>query len=141
MKGVRLALASLGLILMGYAVIGAAGDPDIMPGRHLGFLVVVLALHDGVLLPAFIGVGALVHRFVPGRARAPVQAALIATAAVTVVALPLVLGYGRLADNPSALPRDYPLGLAIVLTTIWLAAGVCWVAPRRRVVPGRSSRP
>lgn len=65
----------------------------------------------------------------PGRARAPVQAALIATAAVTIVALPLGFGYGRLADNPSALPRDYPLGLALVLATIWLAAGLCRVVP------------
>jgi hypothetical protein len=126
----RAALAGLGVALMGYAILGAATDPDVMPVRHLGFFVVVLAVHDGVLLPVFIGIGALVHRFVPGRARAAVQAALIATAAVTLIAVPLVLGYGRLADNPSALPRDYPLGLALVLAAIWLGAGLSVIIPR-----------
>jgi hypothetical protein len=126
----RAALAGFGVALMGYAILGAATDPDIVPDRHIGFLLTVLALHDGVLLPFFIGIGALVHRFVPGAVRAPVQGALIATAAVTLVAVPLVLGYGRLSDNPSALPRDYPLGLALTLAAIWLAAGLFALIPR-----------
>jgi hypothetical protein len=121
-RAARLALGVLGVTAMGYAVAGAATDPDILPVRHIRFLVVVLALDDGLLLPAFLVIGALVHRFVPAGARAIVQAALVATASLTLVALPLVLGYGRSPDNPSALPRDYPVGLAVVLGAVWLAA-------------------
>lgn len=131
MKAARLLLGALGVTAIGYALIGAAGDPDIMPGRHTGFLLTVLVLDDGLLLPAFLLVGALVHRYVPGRSRAAVQAALIATAALTLIALPLLLGYGRLPDNPSALPRNYPLGLAIVLGTVWVGAAAALLATRR----------
>jgi hypothetical protein len=145
MRAARLALAGLGAAAMAYAIVGAAGDRDISPGRHLGFLVAVLVVHDGVLLPAFLGVGALVHRFVTGRGRAVVQAALVASAAVTAVAVPLVLGYGRRPDNPSALPRDYPLGLAVVLAAIWLAAASTLAArrlrKRRGALTGRVDRP
>jgi hypothetical protein len=136
MRWGRLGLGALGVLLMGYAVGGAAFDRDIMPVRQIGFLATVLALHDGVVLPAFILVGVFVHRVVPARYRAVVQAALVTSAAVTFVALPLVLGYGRTADNPSALPRDYWLGLAVVLGTVWTAAlatvaGLRWLgAPR-----------
>jgi hypothetical protein len=132
-KTTRITLAALGIAAMVYAIAGAAGDRDIMPGRHIGFLVTVLVVHDGLLLPAFIGVGALVRRFAPTSARAAIQAALLATAALTLIAAPLMLGYGRLADNPSALPRNYPAGLGIVLGIIWLTtAGLVLV---RRIRP------
>jgi len=134
MRYARAALAALGLAAIGYAVVGAAGDRDVVPARHAGFLATVLVLHDGVLLPAIIAVGVLVHFLVPPPYRATVQSALLATAAVTVVALPLVLGYGRIADNPSALPRDYAYGLLTVLAVVWLAAAVALLvrAARRR---------
>ena len=135
MKALRIGLGALGAAAMGYALLGAAGDPDIMRGRHLGFLATVLALHDGALLPAVILAAVLVHRLVPAGYRAIVQAALIASTAMTVVALPLVLGYGRTADNPSALPRDYPLGLAVVLGAVWAAAGVALLVRARRPRP------
>jgi hypothetical protein len=132
MRTARIALGVLGLATMGYALLGAAGDPDVTPGRHTGFLVTVLLLHDGVLLPAVILAGVLVHRFVPAPHRVILQAALVATAALTVVAVPLVLGYGRLADNPSALPRDYGRGLATILALIWLATAIVLLVSSRR---------
>jgi hypothetical protein len=139
MRAIRIGLGVLGVAAMGYALLGAAGDPDIMPGRHTAFLLTTLALHDGVLLPAVILTGVLIHRLVPAGQRAIVQAALAATAAVVIVALPLVLGYGRIADNPSALPRDYPRGLALVIAVIWAAAAVGLLisgrAARRRSPP------
>lgn len=125
-------IGALGLSAMAYALLGAATDPDVKPIRHTGFLVTVLVLHDGVLLPAVIAVGVLVHRVVPAPYRAVVQAALVASAAVTLVALPLVLGYGRIADNPSALPRDYGRGLLTVLAAVWLAAAVALAVLSRR---------
>jgi putative copper export protein len=38
---------------------------------------------------------------------------------VTFVALPFVLGRGRIADNPSRQPLDYGRGLLVVLAAIW----------------------
>ncbi len=124
-------MGTLGVTAMAYAVLGAAGDPDIMPGRHTAFLLITLALHDAVLLPTVILAGVLVHRLVPAAQRAIIQAGLAATAAVVVIAVPLVLGYGRIADNPSALPRDYPRGLSLVLAVIWTATAVALLVRSR----------
>lgn len=140
----RWLLGALGLSAMAYALLGAVTDPDVKPLRHTGFLITVLVLHDGVLLPAVIAVGVLVHRAVAPPYRAVVQAALIASTAVTLVALPLVLGYGRIADNRSALPRDYGRGLLVVLAVVWLAAAVVvatTAAWRGAVRSGAGSRP
>lgn len=132
MRAARITLAALGVAVMAYAIAGAAADRDIMPVRQIGFLLTVLAVHDGLLLPAFIGIGVLIHRYVPASMRAALQGALIASAALTLIAIPLILGYGRLPDNPSALPRDYPVGLAIVLATVWFTAGLVFLVGRIR---------
>jgi hypothetical protein len=139
MRAARLLLGALGCAVIGHALLGAGTTPDILPGRHLTFLLTVLALHDAVLLPAVLLVGALAYRFLHRRSRAIVQAALIASLALTLVTLPLALGYGRLADNPSALPRDYRLGLALVLGGIWLAAAVALLATHLSA-PGAARR-
>ena len=129
-RTVRIGLGALGVAAIAYALAGAAGDPDIVPRRHAGFLLTVLVLHDAAVLPGFLLVGVLVRRLVGTRYRGIVQGALVVTAAVTLVALPLVLGYGRTADNPSALPRDYPAGLAFALGVVWTAAAVGLLATR-----------
>jgi hypothetical protein len=46
---------------------------------------------------------------------------------VTVVALPFIVGAGRIADNPSAFPQHYGRGLALVLAVVWSAAAA-WTA-------------
>jgi hypothetical protein len=147
MRTARLLLGALGVATIGYALLAAAADPDVTPSRHTLFLLAVLALHDALLMPAFLLIGALAHHVAAGPSRAIIQAALIATAAVTLVALPLVLGYGRAADNPSALPRDYPTGLALVLAVIWVGATVAVLTARlagsrpRPTPPGGFPRP
>ena len=133
MRTIRLTLAALGVAAMTYALWSALGSPDITPTRNGTFLLLILVLDDALLLPAFLAVGALVHRLVPPRLRAIVQAALIVTASVTLVALPLVLGYGRTPDNPSALPLDYRRGLLLTLVAVWATAAVAaFVVIRRR---------
>lgn len=131
MRTVRVGLAGLGLCAIGYAVAGAARAPAIVPGRHLAFLLAVLALHDAVWMPLVLAAGVVVRATVPARARAYVQGALIVTASVTAVAWPLVLGRGRIADNPSALPRDYPLGLFVTLAASWFGVAVLAIVASR----------
>ena len=132
MKAVRICLAMLGTLAMGYAVLGAVTDPDDRLAGHLSFLLSVQAAHDAVVLPVAIGVGLLLRRYVPAPARRVVQAALVVSVAVAVVAVPLALGYGRPADNPSALPLNYLRGLLTVLASVWLVAGVMLIGTRLR---------
>jgi hypothetical protein len=117
----RAGLIAAGILVMGYALVG------VLTSNPLGvpvFLAGVLIAHDFVLMPVVIGVGALIGRFVPIGDRAVVRVAALCSLAVTVVAMPLVLGYGRTPDNPSALPGDYGWGLGIVLGVIWLGAAL-----------------
>jgi hypothetical protein len=134
----RLLVAS-GVLVMGYALAGALTDPDVQPLGVLVFLIGVLAAHDAVLLPLAIGAGALIGRFVPAPDRATVSAAGLCSLAVAVVALPLVLGYGRVADDPSVLPLPYGRGLAVVLGVVWAVALAAIVVRRIRNRSERSS--
>lgn len=135
---VRAALIALGAVVMGYAVLGAATDPDLKPGGVVLFLAAVLVGHDAVLLPMTIAVGAFVGRFAPRWTRPSIRAAAIVSLAVGVVALPLVLGYGRSADNPSVLPLAYGRGLVLLLIAIWAAALISAVLAQRHLRERRS---
>jgi hypothetical protein len=128
---VRAALIALGTIVMGYAVLGAATDPDLKPGGVVLFLATGLVAHDAVFLPLTIAAGALIARLTPRWARPSVSVAAIVSLAVGLAALPLVLGYGRSADNPSILPRAYGHGLLLVVTLIWAVALVAMIIARR----------
>ncbi len=139
MTAARRLLVAAGALVMGYAVVSALADPEVRPLGVLVFLVGVLAAHDAVLLPLAVGAGALIGRFVPAPDRATVRAAGLCSLAVAVVAVPLVLGYGRTADDPSVLPLPYGRGLAAVLGVIWATALAAIVVRRIRKRTERSS--
>jgi hypothetical protein len=128
----RRLLVTAGVVVMGYAVAGAVGDRDVRLAGTVPFLAAVLAGHDLVLLPVAIGVGALVSWLVPAAVRGVVHAALFASAVVTVATLPLVIGAGRRADDPSALPRHYAAGLAAALVVVWVTAATVLLVRRAR---------
>jgi hypothetical protein len=125
-------LGALGLAALGYGGYGLLvhDRPDLF--GVLRFLVTVLVVHDFVVLPVTIGTGALVVRFAPTWARRPVVAALVVSATVTVVAASLIIGKGRIADNPSAFPQRYGLHLLVILAVVWAAATVWSVVNHRR---------
>ncbi|MFG1948257.1 hypothetical protein [Nonomuraea sp. NPDC048826] len=77
----------------------------------------VLVVHDALLAP-----GVAVAGTVAGRWPWPVRTALILAGALVVATLPTVSALGRRADNPSILPLDYGLNLAVVLAVIALLA-------------------
>lgn len=131
----RWPLIAAGVAVMAYAVIGAAVDRDVRPAGILLFLAAVLVAHDAVLLPVVIGLGILIGRYVPAGGRTAVRVAGFVTVTLAVVAVPLVLGLGRRADDPSALPLPYGRGFAAVLALVWavaLAAAAFSVSRRRR---------
>ncbi|MFC8845877.1 MULTISPECIES: hypothetical protein [unclassified Micromonospora] len=130
---IRTALAAVGVLLMGYAAVGGIADPDLKPGGVLLFLAGVLVGHDVVWMAVLLAAGAAIARFVPHRHRLVARAAAVSAAAITVVALPLVLGFGRPSDNPSVLPLPYGRNLAAVLLLVAGATLVtCLAADRRR---------
>jgi hypothetical protein len=132
MSRLRAALLGTGVVVIGYAVLGSFLELGGKLGGVLLFLVAVLVLHDGVWLPLVLVAGALFERFVPARHRGPIRVGLIAAAALTVAALPLALGFGRTADNPSALPLNYGRNLALVLLAVTVATGLAVARARRR---------
>jgi energy-coupling factor transporter transmembrane protein EcfT len=131
MTAVRRVLVAIGAITIGYAVLSTFTDPDVKLLGVLIFLAAVLVLHDGILLPITIGVGVLFGRL-PLPARVPVRVAALISLPITIVALPLVLGYGRSPDNPSILPLHYGRGLLVTLAVIWVPTVVITAIRLRR---------
>jgi hypothetical protein len=130
MTRVRWGLGAVGLAAIGYAMVGAVTDGGDRLIGHVLFLGGVLLVDDLVVIPLALGVGWVVARYLPGWARGAVQSGLFASAVVTAIAFPFVLGAGRLPDNPSKFPLDYGRGLVIVLGVIWAAVGI-WLALAR----------
>jgi hypothetical protein len=120
----RAALLVTGVLTMSYAVIGAVADLGGKIGGVLVFLIAVLVAHDAIWLPLVLLGGTLLNRIVPARHRPVVRVAAIVAVALTVAALPLALGLGRTADNPSALPLHYGRNLALVLLGVAAATGL-----------------
>jgi hypothetical protein len=85
------------------------------------WLLGALVIHDGLLSPLVVGVGALVTRFVPPRARGVLQGALVVAAAVTVIALPLIHREGSQPPVKAILRQDYAANLGVLIGLI--AAG------------------
>jgi len=128
----RLVLAGFGLAAIGYGAYGWLFADGAKPVSQFLFLAAVLIGHDFVVLPLAIGAGALITRFAPARARRPALVAVAISGAVTLVALPFVLGKGRIADNPSAFPQHYGRNLLLILAFVWLLAGVVALVHKRR---------
>jgi hypothetical protein len=135
----RRVLVAVGVLCAGYGIVGLLTDPSVALPNYARYTITVLLGHDLLVMPAAIVVGAVLTRWLPTWAKATVQGALLVTAAVTVVALPLVLGYGRRADDPSALPRDYHRGYLLCLAVIWLATAALLVWRARRRPTARNS--
>ncbi|MET8158365.1 hypothetical protein ABZT47_18475 [Sphaerisporangium sp. NPDC005289] len=100
----------------------------------------LVAAHDGVLAPLVAAVAVLT-----GAVREPyrfwVRAALAVAGVLGLLALPMVLGIGRRADNPSLLPLDYGRNLLLVLAAVAVAAAAAMAAARLRARRTGRARP
>jgi hypothetical protein len=134
---VRGAVSLAGAALIGWGVYGIAAHAGIGVGGWAAWFAGAAVLHDGVLVPLVLVAGVLTG-FVPGAYRGAVRAALVTAGCVSVVALPMVLGKGRRADEPSRLPLPYDRNLAIVLAFVAAAAAASVVV---RAVARRRRRP
>lgn len=109
--------------------------------RRLDFAAWLVGLdivHDAIVAPLMVVVGAALARLVRGPARAPVQAGAIASGFVLVVALPPLLDTASRAHNPTIQPLDYTTSTVTVLAVVWAVTGA-WALLRhsRRGPAGR----
>ena len=138
MRPLRIGLGAVGGLLLAY------GAFRLLHGLPLptllvlgGWLLAALVIHHGLLSPAVLAVGAAL-RGLPDRARGFVQAALIMTAAVTVIALPLII---RQFSQPAAkamLLQHYGANLALLIGVIALGTLIVYAI---RVARDRTPRP
>ena len=131
MTATRVGLIVAGLAMLGYGIVRLlVNGPALI--NYLIFAAAGLIAHDLLIAPLTLAVGAGLARLLPRSLRTPVRIALLASAVTALVALPLVLGYGHHASNPSALPLDYARGLALTVAAIWLVTGLVFAARRLR---------
>ena len=96
-----------------------------------------VVLHDFVLVPVTLLLGLALIRLLPANLRAPVVGGLVVLGTVTLMAVPVLGGWGANADNPTILDRNYPVGWLVVAGVTMLVV-VLTIALRRG---GRSGGP
>lgn len=132
-----------GVGMLGVAALYAAERSiDVRPAVWVRWWVTSAVVHDVVVAPAAVAVGWVVVRYAPRVLKAPLQTALLISAVVVAMAWPALRGYGRIASNPTYLPRHYGRGLLLSLAVVWLACAAWAVARalRERSAPS-SGRP
>jgi hypothetical protein len=139
----RIVLGAAGVLLIlfgAFRILTNSGQTD--PIGLAEWLVGAVVLHDGILVPLTMAVGALLTRFVPPRARRYLQGGLIAAALVTAIAIPLIYRRGSQPKAKSLELQNYGLHLAVL---VGLIAAVVAVAYATRVLRdrqlGRAAQP
>jgi hypothetical protein len=125
MKTLRFAAGAAGVAAMALGAVFLTAPQVGKPLDVLWWLGGAVLLHDGVLVPVTLAVGA----FLPPRLRRSARGALVTAACLTAVALPVLLRPGPRA-NASVLPLDYGRNLLIALGAV-TALTVAWHALRR----------
>ena len=96
-----------------------------------------VVLHDFLLVPLTLLLGVALIRLMPANLRAPVAGGLVVLGTVTLMAVPVLGGWGANADNPTILDRNYTAGWLVVAGVTMLVV-VLTIALRRG---GRSGGP
>jgi len=129
--------AAAGWALIGWGARGVLHHHvDTRPGQLARFLLGGALAHDLLLAPVVLLTGVLLARSVPGRWRAPIQAALLISGTLILFAYPLLRGYGRVLRNPTSLPHNYSANLLVVIAAVVVGTAAVTLinATRRRHV-------
>lgn len=133
----RILIGALGAYAMGYGLWRILQQPQLSKPRELlRWLIGAVVLHDGVLVPATLAVGAALTVLRP-RARRYVQGALVAGALVAAVAIPLIYRRGSQPAAKSLENQNYAAHLMIIVGLIGACAALAYTA---RVVRDRRSQ-
>ena len=122
MNRTRWACYAIGAAVACYGTYGLITATRSNPAAWARFAAIVVIANDGLLAPLILLTGAALLR-APAGARAYLQSGLVISGSVTLVAVPLLLGFGRSPDLPSALPLKYGQGLVITLGLVWIGIG------------------
>ena len=103
------------------------------------WLIAALIIHDGLLSPAIVVVGAALRRYVPDRGRRYLQFGLIMAAMVTVIAIPMIYRANTQPPAKALLLQDFGINLTVLLAAIGGGTLIAYVirVARDRSVPGR----
>jgi high-affinity Fe2+/Pb2+ permease len=112
-------------------------DRELEPSSLAKWVAGGLILHDLVWLTVVAVIGAVLAYMLRGRVPVVLGWALATTAVLTIIAWPFVRGYGRRADVPSALQRNYAQGLLAYIAVTWLLALAAYLVGRWRRSRGR----
>jgi hypothetical protein len=118
-KAWRIILAIAGIALAAFGVFRLVSEIPVPSLLALGlWLIAALVLHDAILAPTVVGVGRLLRRYVPDRGRRFLQVALIMSAFVIVIALPMIFLRGSQPAEKALLLRNYGPNLILLLSMI-----------------------
>jgi hypothetical protein len=127
------ATAVAGWLLIAWGIRGALHHHiDTRPAEMARFFVGGALIHDLVFAPLVLAAGFLVQRAVSRRWRAYVQGALIICGTVALFAYPEVRGYAHALNNPTSLPHNYTVNLAIVIALVCASTAILAAVRGRR---------
>lgn len=139
----RTGLGALGVALAAYgAWLLVTRESDLVDVAT--WLVAGAVLHDVVLVPVVLVLGAAATRWLPWAARGPAAVGLVVLGSATLFAVPVLGRFGAREDNPTLLDRDYTAGwfvlTGLVLVGVLAATLVRARAQARRVGEGSNTR-
>ncbi|TIC85559.1 hypothetical protein [Nocardioides sp. GY 10127] len=133
--GGRVVLGAVGVVVLGYGLWLLVSRQSLEGLVDVGvwWAVGVLA-HDVVLSGLLVLLGAAGARLLPPAWRAPVAGGLVVLGALTLLAVPVLVGLGRehAPDNPTLLDRDYWAGWGVLAALTAVGVVVARYLPRRR---------
>jgi hypothetical protein len=117
---IRLSLGTVGVLVLGYGALRILQDQRHTHPTKLGaWLVGALILHDGIIAPIVIGVGMLLARVVPPRARAFLQGGLIVGGLISSVGVLLIWRKGKSGSAAlTLLQQNYKANLLLMLALV-----------------------
>ncbi|MGL4178052.1 MAG: hypothetical protein ACRCSN_18490 [Dermatophilaceae bacterium] len=90
-----------------------------------------IVVHDGLVAPLVVALGALVAARAPGWLRMPLVRALVVLGPLTLVAVPVLGRFGAKPDNPTLLDRPYLTGYGAIVAGVVLLTALDAVRRRR----------
>jgi hypothetical protein len=137
MRAWRIILAAAGIALGAFGVFRLVSEIPSYSLLILGvWLAAALVIQDAILAPSAVGVGWLLRRYVPDRGRSYLQVALIMSALITVIAVPMILLHGSQPAVKALLLRNYGLNLILIIGIIGVTSLILYAV---RVARDRSA--
>lgn len=138
--GLRLMIGAPGVALAGYGVFRVLDDSSHTNPRHLArWLIGAVLLNDGLLVPTTMILGFVITKVFPPRIRRYVQGALVTSAMITVIAIPLIYRRGSQPAVKALEQQNYALHLTILIALVVAVATLAYVVKVRRDHRGLAS--